>query len=206
MAISNRQKKFLRFFEVSPAGMSRGAAGWEIGALMANEDSRDLWDRYLYVTHDFGSESDQLMPFEWDYLESVELPEGWSGETAIAKYRENIVEEVLQDGSPFDQPQPEVIFEGSSFVFTGKFVFGSRKKCQEAVVALGGIVSGKSGVPQNTDYLVIGVEGSKAWKRSSYGRKIEAAIVFRRESGKPAIISESHWSDALRKSGRFLSD
>ena len=71
------------------------------------------------------------------------------------------------------------------------------KECEEAIVARGGKIKGKAGVSQETDYLVIGEEGSKAWKQDNYGRKIEAAIVSRREHGKPAIISEEHWAEAL---------
>jgi len=200
MSISNRQKKILRFFSVPiSAGMSPGAAGWEIGAILADEANRELWDRYLFVTQDFGSGSDELLPFDRDSLDSVEIPQGWTSQGAIAKFREDQVEDVLSDGSPYDRPQPEVAFHASTFVFTGKFVFGSRKQCQEAVVARGGTAQSKGSVSQHTDYLVIGAEGSKAWKRDKYGRKIEAAIVSRREYGKPAIISEDHWTDALTR-------
>jgi hypothetical protein len=198
MAVSNRQKKILRFFGVpiSPS-MSPGAAGWEIGAILADEANRELWKRYLYVTQDFGSDSDELLPFDRDTLESVEIPEGWSGQAAIAEFREGVVEDMLSDGSPYDRPQPEVVFRGSTFVFTGKFVFGSREQCQEAVVARGGIAQTTSGVSQHTDFLVIGAEGSKTWKRGKYGRKIEAAVLSRREHGKPAIISEDHWTESM---------
>lgn len=200
MPISNRQKKILKFFgiPISPS-MSPGAAGWEIGAIMADEAKRELWERYLYVTRDFGSESDELLPFDEDDLTSVEIPEGWTSQEAIAQFREDIVEDVLSDGSPYDRPQPDVVFPGSAFVFTGKFLFGSRKECQEAVVARGGKATGKGSVSRETDYLVIGAEGSKAWKRDKYGRKIEAAIVSRREHGKPAVISEDHWKEAVER-------
>jgi len=47
-------------------------------------------------------------------------------------------------------------------------------------------------VSADLDFLVIGTQGSRAWKRGSYGRKIEKAIFLRRENGKPAILSEDH--------------
>ena len=125
MAISNREKKILRFFGVPISeNMSHGAAGWEIGRILADEAKRGLWERYVYVTQDFGSESDQLLPFDRATLASVEIPAGWTSRAAVAGYREAIVDEALSDGSPYDLPQPEVVFPQCTFVFTGKFAFG----------------------------------------------------------------------------------
>jgi NAD-dependent DNA ligase len=78
-------------------------------------------------------------------------------------------------------------------MFTGKFSFGTRKECQAAVIDRGGYAPSRKSVSSETDYLVIGAEGSKDWKRGSYGNKIEAGILSRREHGIPAIISEEHW-------------
>ena len=38
---------------------------------------------------------------------------------------------------PFDQP-PQILFHDRAFLFTGKFQFGTRRKCRDAVVARGG--------------------------------------------------------------------
>ena len=38
---------------------------------------------------------------------------------------------------PLDQPPPDVQFAKRSFCFTGKFIFGSRRCCQEAIVMPG---------------------------------------------------------------------
>jgi len=205
MSISNRQKKLLRFFgvPVSPE-MSSGAAGWEIGRILSREENSRLWARYLYLTRDFGSDSDELQPFDRAELESVEIPEGWTGAEAIAALKQEIVEAALHDGSPYDCPQPEVVFAGRTFVFTGKFSYGSRRHCQDAAVSRGGLAPSKGGVSRDTHYLVVGAEGSKAWKHGSYGTKIEAAIVARREHGTPAIISEEHWTDALNRTEQHL--
>lgn len=65
----------------------------------------------------------------------------------------------------------------------------------EAIEARAGISSAT--VSKRVNFLVIGEVGSQAWRHSSYGRKIEAAIDLR-ESGTPIrIISESHWHAAL---------
>lgn len=194
MKASNRQKKILRFFEIkfSP-NISVGAAGWEIGNLMHDKQNGKAWRKYLYLTRDFDSDSDQLKPFEPEDIASVEVPGDWSSSDALASFREEIAEQVMGDGSPFDSPSPPVQFEGFSFMFTGNFEYGSRTACQVAVTDRGGKAPSTKAVTAEIDYLVIGSKGSAHWKRDAYGNKIEAAILHRRSHGSPAIISEAHW-------------
>ncbi|MCX6873579.1 MAG: BRCT domain-containing protein [Verrucomicrobia bacterium] len=191
---SNRQRKLLRFFEI-PFGpnISAGAAGWHIGWLMADEPSRERWERYLYLTGDFDSTSDQLMPFAPAQLEAVRIPAGWNSEQA----RSDVAAKIMTEQTPFDFPQPEVHFAGQVFIFTGKFEFGSRKQCQDAVIACGGKAPDSKSVSHDVDYLVIGTQGSPRWKRGSFGNKIENGILARRDFGSPAIISEDHWKSFL---------
>lgn len=200
MTATNRQKKLLTFFGIrfSP-NISTGAAGWEIGALMADQENRMRWCRYLYLTRDFGSDSAVPAHYDPDELAAVEIPEDWDASEAIQKLRDEIVGEEMSDGSPFDDPAPEVEFSGHNFMFTGKFDFGTRTACQTAVTDRGGAAPSQKSVSREIDYLVIGTGGSKAWKRGSYGNKIEEAIISRREHGTPAIISEEHWSTELTK-------
>jgi len=200
MKATNRQKKLLSFFNVrySP-NISAGAAGWEIGAIMQDEECRERWRRYLYLTKDFDSDSPALTPFDEAKLQLVEIPEDWSASDAMQQFRDELIAGELADSSPFDQPQPPVKFTGKSFIFTGKFSFGTRKECQAAVNDRGGYTPSQKSVSREIDYLVIGAEGSKAWKRGSYGNKIEAAILSRREHGTPAIISEEHWLSQIQK-------
>ncbi len=198
MFATNRQKKLLRFFSVkfSP-NISSGAAGWEIDAILESEENRDLWRRYLYNTSDFDSDTDELRPHNLADLRSVNIPEEWDASNAMAHFRDEIVAGEMTDGSPFDSPQPPVSFQGKQFIFTGKFSYGSRKACQTEVIERGGLAPSRKSVNQEIDYLVIGTEGSKDWKRGSYGNKIEAAILSRRTHGSPAIISEEHWTNYL---------
>jgi NAD-dependent DNA ligase len=198
MKATNRQKKLLRFFKVpfSPR-ISAGAAGWEISALMESEAHREQWRRYLYLTKDFDIDSDQLIPFDEKILNELIIPEDWSASEELKKFRSEIVANKLSNCSPFDNPQPIVEFQKRSFIFTGKFAFGSRKACQAAVTERGGLAPSQKSISHEIDYLVVGVEGSKAWKRGSYGNKIESAILLRREFGSPAIISEEHWVSHL---------
>ncbi len=198
MKASNRQKKLLRFFNVpfSPR-ISAGAAGWEISSLMDIEANRERWRRYLYLTKDFDVDSNQLIPFDENILNELIVPEDWSSSEELKKFRSELVATELSNCSPFDNPQPIVEFEKRSFIFTGKFAFGSRKACQDAVTERGGFAPSQKSISPAIDYLIVGTEGSKVWKRGSYGNKIEAAILLRREFGAPAIISEEHWVSYL---------
>ena len=200
MKATNRQKKLLSFFKVcySP-NISAGAAGWEIGTIMDDEECREVWRRYLYITKDFDSDSPALKPFNEAQLQSVEIPEDWNASDAMQQFRDELIAVELAESSPFDRPQPPVEFTRKNFIFTGKFSFGTRKECQIAVIGRGGYAPSQKSVSRKIDYLVIGAEGSKVWKRGSYGNKIEAAILSRREHGTPAIISEKHWVFQMRK-------
>ncbi|MBH9740119.1 BRCT domain-containing protein [Vibrio navarrensis] len=85
------------------------------------------------------------------------------------------------------------------FMFTGKFAYGSRKKCEDVTRTAGGNIGGKD-VTLKTDYLVVGGTASEHWKFSSFGRKIQKAIDFRDERGTNLkIIPEQQWLDALLK-------
>jgi hypothetical protein len=85
---SNRQRKLLRFFGVrfSP-NITDGAAGWEIANLLADERCHELWSKYLYVTRDFDSDTDQLKPFDLVTLETVVIPEDWDVRAEIQQFR-----------------------------------------------------------------------------------------------------------------------
>lgn len=200
MKASNRHKKILRFFEIqfSP-DISAGAAGWEIGNLMHDEKNAEAWRKYLFLTGDFDSSSDQLKPFTPADLAAVEVPDEWNQSDAMAAVRDEIAAQEMADGSPFDSPQPSISLADRSFMFTGNFDYGSRTACQTAVTNRGGKAPSTKTVTTEIAYLVIGSKGSTAWKRGAYGNKIEAAILQRRQHGSPAIISEAHWLESLGK-------
>mgnify|MGYP001548731058 CR=1 FL=1 len=94
---------------------------------------------------------------------------------------------------PLDEPMPPVEFSGKSFLFTGLFAFGNRKKCQEQVDSLGG--TNANSVTKNLDYLVLGTYVNNNWAHETYGRKIEKAVANRNNGLPVAIISEQHWLD-----------
>ncbi len=203
---TNRQKKLLRFFAI-PFGptLTIGAAGMKIEELMSDECNREQWKKYLFLTEDLDSDSDELKPFSPADLAATKVPDGWSGSQAIENYEEELAAKIVREESPFDHPQPKVVFSGKTFLFTGQFAFGSRKECQRAVEILGGVTSDQKQVSHAIDYLVVGTAGNKTWSKGSYGNKIERGVLIRRQHGRPAIISEEHWVTAIRGSETQLS-
>lgn len=97
---------------------------------------------------------------------------------------------------PLDDPQPPLRFGGLTYVFTGKFAFGTRGACQQAVEVRGAKCGGS--VTQKTNVLVIGALGSADWIQSSYGRKIEQAVHYRANGVPLQIVCEEHCIGCLR--------
>ena len=95
---------------------------------------------------------------------------------------------------PLCKPAPDVVFDQNVFVLTGKFAFGPRRICEAEVLVRGGNVA--TSVTLQTSYLVIGSVGSRDWIHSSWGRKIEKAVEYRKLSPL-AIVSEQHWTNFL---------
>jgi len=96
---------------------------------------------------------------------------------------------------PFDDPPPFLRFQGRTFVFSGRFAYGSRAACHRAVVRLGGRYAAE--VDGGTDYLVVGTFHGRDWAESHAGPEIQRALRARREGGKVAVVSEAHWVASL---------
>lgn len=96
---------------------------------------------------------------------------------------------------PLCDPAPQLRVSGQLYVFTGKFVYGTRAACQQAVMARGGQC--EKGVTRQTNVLVIGMLGSDDWAHSSFGRKIETAVHYRSSGQSLSIVSEEHWASHL---------
>lgn len=83
----------------------------------------------------------------------------------------------------------EIEFMNKEFCFTGEFKEHEREVLCEWVVDRGGI--NRATITKNLDYLVLGSQGSEAWKCGKYGRKIETAVNHRADGFKVKIISEA---------------
>jgi BRCA1 C Terminus (BRCT) domain len=104
---------------------------------------------------------------------------------------------------PLTKPYPEIVFDGEVFVFTGRFLYGTRKRCQEAVVERGGQCT--SNVTLKSNYLIIGDLGSEDWKHSTHGTKILKAVQMVPFSG-INIVSEQHWAGYLLPALEFKTE
>lgn len=82
-------------------------------------------------------------------------------------------------------------FDGKLFCFTGKFVYGSRRKCEQAVIDRGALAHPT--VVKDLDYLVIGTLASRDWINTSHGRKIEAAVANKAQGTPVVILAEDVW-------------
>ena len=96
---------------------------------------------------------------------------------------------------PVDE-NANVDIDNRSFCFTGQFLYGTRARCERAVIENSGRVAKLN---QALDFLVIGELTSRDWKYSSHGTKIENAINLRLEGSSIKIVSEAHWIRALPK-------
>jgi NAD-dependent DNA ligase len=100
---------------------------------------------------------------------------------------------------PLDDPPPAIAFPGTEFVFTDRMLYGTRRNCEESVIARGSRVG--SSVTRRSGVLVIGVLGSAAWKESTHGTKIIRAVELK-QSGHPIrIVNEDHWLAQLHTFG-----
>ena len=95
---------------------------------------------------------------------------------------------------PIDQPEPEIVFNNFNFCFTGTFAYGTRKDCKAATENAGG---NEVKLTNKTDFLVIGSYATDSWKHSSYGRKIEKAMLMKGKGHSIKIVSEENWASSL---------
>jgi len=196
-----RQLKLLSFFGIPSGQQTKGRASSVISRLFSDPANKHLWSAYVYTTGDDDHAVLELRPHDRTALAQVVIPDDWHPKRVAGvriekkKALEQLVGDILKDGSPFDDPVPEITIAGKCFCFTGQFEFGSRSACQEAVVSRSGSIANT--VTSTTDVLVIGSDASPAWSHGSFGSKIEAAMVRRMHHGKPAIIPEVFWRNLL---------
>ena len=97
--------------------------------------------------------------------------------------------EVLKSTTlPLDIPEPELVFAGRHYCFTGTFSFGTRKVCETAVIERGGSCGA---VTKKTNVLVIGVYTADSWKHSSFGTRSSDREL---RSGRRSRSCPKHWT------------
>ena len=87
-------------------------------------------------------------------------------------------------------------FQGVRYCFTGSCATGTREELSERVKRVGGLVT--NAVTRLTDFVVLGAKGNATWAFTCYGRKVETAIALRKKHGKPLLVHENDFFDALQ--------
>lgn len=77
---------------------------------------------------------------------------------------------------------------GAIYCLTGDFVSGDRDSVDTMLKCLGAKTS--TAVNRSVDYLVIGTLASRDWLYTSHGRKIEKALLLKREGSDITVITE----------------
>lgn len=182
--------------------LTKGYCSGVIARLFSEPANEHLWAAYVHITADNDNQSSALAPHDKEALACVEIPYSGqlsSGPRMRTGFRAACAEkvcEILKEGSPFDDPPPELIsVSETSFCFTGEFRFGTRKECQAAVKSRGGSIT--DDVTRKTDVLVIGYNANPNWSHGTFGNKIMKAMIFRLQFARPRIIPELLWVDLL---------
>lgn len=197
-----RQLKLLSFFgfDISKP-LTKGWCSNKIFRICSDQANKHLWAAYVYTTGDEIDVSTELKPHDRASLADVVIPDAWRpkklpGVKSSARIAlEQMVCDILLDGSPFDDPLPDINVVGTVFCFSGKFEFGTRVDCQAAVSALGGKYS--DGVNDGTQVLVVGHDPNPNWSHGSFGNKILEAMLRRLKNNKPLIVPELLWKCIL---------
>lgn len=111
---------------------------------MSDECNREQWKKYLFLTEDLDSDSDELKPFSPADLAATKVPDGWSGSQAIENYEEELAAKIVREESPFDHPQPKVVFSGKTFLFSASSHLARERNVKEQLRYLVGLPAIKS--------------------------------------------------------------
>jgi len=90
---------------------------------------------------------------------------------------------------------PDLVFPGKLFCFTGVSSRGPRRVFAEAVASNGGVFV--DSVRDDLSYLIIGDEGNPCWAFSCYGRKVQKVVELRRGGLPILLVHERDFWDAL---------
>jgi hypothetical protein len=142
-----------------------------------------------------------------EYLDSRYLAEledaGWTCPFWLARFHNSLRIRHLEPtdeaedywiapaAQPFDQP-PRILFRDRAFLFTGKFQFGTRRKCREAIVARGG--HWEQSITRGVDCLVVAGTGDCV---TDFSGKSRGWIELHRKGWPCLLISEQQWVAAL---------
>lgn len=96
---------------------------------------------------------------------------------------------------PLTRPEPDVVFEGQTFVFAGEMAYGPTHACEREVNDRGGVCERL--INRRTDYVVIGTLAADDWSQGAFGALVDEVVLYRARGVPIAVITETHWVDAL---------
>lgn len=145
-------------------------------------------------------EDDPLIRVFYKYFRNIDIDNLSSNEFELLKNllidfcgsnTEGIADGLSLGNSFFDNVE-DLDLNGKVVQLTGKFKYGSRKKCAELAINQGAIVIDDFRL--DLDYLIVGCFNSRDWLQQSYGRKIMIAKEYQdKRNHKVKIISELQW-------------
>ena len=106
-----------------------------------------------------------------------------------------IVDGMSIGGALFDNIE-NIDLAQKTLCFTGKFVYGSREKCEKKAKEFGCSII--KDCRTDLDYMIVGTLNSRDWIYQSFGRKIEKAKEYQKQGYKVKIISEEQWLRAIK--------
>ncbi len=131
----------------------------------------------------------------------------WSGRPAGAKRLDALLTQLAENPAgygggfplatdvPLTTPEPDVVFEGQTFLFAGEMAYGPLHACEREVTELGGTC--EPSVNRRTDYVVIGSIGASDWCQSSFGEVLDEVVQYRARGVPISVLSEEHWTASL---------
>jgi len=153
--------------------------------LVDNSHISDKWPANILISRIKGIKADGIVDEEekQDILESLKQITGQRfDETGDAH---GAVAEVFSDEII------EFYHQNKKICFTGKFVCGTRKVCEQSVKEKGAVIA--KSITADLDVLIVGTIASRDWRFSSHGRKIEKVLDLRKKGREIMIISERTW-------------
>ena len=98
---------------------------------------------------------------------------------------------------------PNVVFTGKTFCFTGLSKKAKRSEIARQIISLGGFFSNT--ITKTTNYLIVGDDGNPCWAFACYGRKVEVAVGLRKQGNQISLIHEYDFWDFV-EDGKPLSN
>lgn len=96
---------------------------------------------------------------------------------------------------PITRPEPDVVFEGQTFVFAGDMAYGPTHACEREVNERGGTC--EQMVNRRTDYVVIGDLAAVEWHQAAFGGLIDEVVQYRSRGVPIAVVTEARWVEEL---------